>query len=98
MCSRAISNDSIAKLDDLIINFCQTFQSLYDASACTHLTCHLKECIIDYGPASAFWTFAYERLNGMLGSIPNNHRAVEIQMTYVARYRNNFLTIILLSG
>ena len=22
----------------------------------------------------------YERLNGMLGSMPNNHRAVEIQM------------------
>ena len=83
MCSRAISNDSVTKLDDLIINFCQTFQLLYGASACTpnlHLNCHLKECIIDYGPASAFWVFAYERLNGMLGSIPNNHRAVEIQM------------------
>ena len=35
ICSRAISNDSIAKLDGLIINFCQTFQLLYGASACT---------------------------------------------------------------
>ena len=85
ICSRAISNDSIAKLDDLIINFCQTFQPLYGASACTpnlHLTCYVEEFIIDYGPASAFWTFAYERLNGMLGSMPNNHRAVEIQMMH----------------
>ena len=39
-----------------------------------HLACHLKECIIDYGPVHEFWCFGFERFNGILGSYPNNHQ------------------------
>lgn len=34
----------------------------------------------DYGPADAFWLFAFERLNGILGAVSTNHRAIEVQL------------------
>ena len=34
---------------------------------------------LDYGPADAFWLFAFERLNGILGSVSTNHQAIEVQ-------------------
>lgn len=45
-----------------------------------HLHCHLKECVLDYGPLHSFWCFPFERFNGMLGSLPNNNRSIEIQL------------------
>ena len=83
LCSRAITRNNVAKMDGIIIKFCQKFQQLYGVGACTpnlHLHCHLKECFLDFGPAGAFWTFAFERLNGILGSYPTNHHAIEVQL------------------
>lgn len=83
LCSRAITKDNVTKMDSLIIKFCYKFQQLYGDGACTpnlHLHCHLKDCFLDFGPAGAFWTFAFERLNGILGSYPTNHRAIEVQL------------------
>ena len=40
-----------------------------------HLHCHLKDCVIDCGPAHAIWCF-----NGILGSMQNNGRSVEVQL------------------
>ena len=59
------------------------FEQLYGADSCTpnlHLHCHLKECLLDFGPGSAFWLFACERLNGMLGSVSTNHHGIEPQL------------------
>ena len=33
-----------------------------------HLSLHLNECSIDYGPLYAFWCFSFERMNGILGN------------------------------
>ena len=46
-----------------------------------HLQCHLKECIIDYGPVYTFWLFAYERLNGIMGSYHTNCKNISVQLT-----------------
>ena len=59
------------------------FEELYGKMSCTlnlHLHCHLKYCVIDYGPASAFWLFLCKRLNGVLGSVSTNHRYIESQL------------------
>ena len=83
LCSRAITLDGIMKLDTLLIRFCQEFEHIYGALACTpnlHLHGHMKECIIDFGPASSFWAFPFERLNGILGAVPTNHRDIETQL------------------
>ena len=42
--------------------------------------CHLSSCMRDYGPLHGFWLYAFERYNGLLGSLPNNNRSIEIQL------------------
>jgi len=41
---------------------------------------HLRECLRDYGPASGFSCFSFERYNGILGSINTNPREIERTM------------------
>ena len=45
-----------------------------------HLHCHLKECVLDYGPLHAFWCFSFKRFNGILEAIQVNGRSVEVQL------------------
>ena len=83
LCSRAICHDKVVELNSLLIRFCRTFEQLYGADSCTpnlHLHCHLMDCLLDYGPGNSFWLFACERLNGILGSVPTNHQAIEAQL------------------
>ena len=47
---------------------------------CMHMSCHLRECILDYGPINHFWLFAFESFKGILGQLPTNNRSVEVQM------------------
>ena len=42
--------------------------------------CHLKDCLIDIGPAPSFWLFPFERMNGFLGSFHTNNISVESQV------------------
>ena len=37
-----------------------------------HLHAHLRECILDFEPVSAFWAFPFERFNGILESFSKN--------------------------
>ena len=46
-----------------------------------HLHCHLRSCIVDYGPFHGFWCYAFERINGILGAMSHNNRSIEIQLT-----------------
>lgn len=83
MCSRAISKAGISEMDRYMMSFCTMFQELFGPGSCTpnlHLHGHIQECYLDYGPADAFWLFAFERLNGILGSVPTNHQAIEVQL------------------
>ena len=45
-----------------------------------HLQCHLKDCILDYGPLHGFWCYSFERYNGLLGDLPNNNCSIEVQV------------------
>ena len=45
-----------------------------------HLHLHLKESFLHFGPPHAFWCFAFERFNGVLGSYYTNNRAIELQL------------------
>ena len=82
-CSRAITHNNIIVADQLIHRYCCFFEELFGKENCypnLHLHCHLKDCLLDYGPASAFWLFGFERLNGILGNVHTSNRAVEIQL------------------
>jgi hypothetical protein len=44
-----------------------------------HLHLHLKKLFFYFGPPHAFWCFAFERYNGILGAYHTNKKAVESQ-------------------
>lgn len=83
LCSRAITHDGIVLADRLIHEYCCLFQEEFGKEQCypnLHLHCHLKDCLLDFGPATSFWLFSFERMNGVLGSFHTSNRAVEIQL------------------
>ena len=45
-----------------------------------HMACHIKECMLDYGPPSSFWCFAFEPFNGTLEGVQKSWNCPERQM------------------
>ena len=83
ICRRQITTQELDKADALLMEFCQAFQSLYGKEHYTinmHLHCHLKDCILDFGPVYSFWLFGFERLNGVLGSYHTNCHDISLQL------------------
>lgn len=77
ICCQSITMEQCLEAESRIVKFCKLFENLYGTTKCTpnmHLSCHLVECIRDYGPVYSFWCFSFERYNGILGSYhKNNH-------------------------
>lgn len=83
LCRRAITTTELNQAHAHLMSFYSTVVILYGKDHCTmnlHLHGHLKECIEDYGPVYSFWLFAFERLNGILGSYHTNNRNISVQL------------------
>ena len=81
--SRIQTYSNINTADLLLLTFCKNFEQLYGKEHCTpnmHLHLHLKNCLLDFGPAHSFWCFSFERYNGLLGSYPTNQKNIESQI------------------
>ena len=84
LCRRQVTLTEVAEADTLFEEFCKMYVSLYGKGQCTinlHLHCHLTECVKDFGPVYAFWLFAYERFNGIMGSYRTNSKNISVQLT-----------------
>ena len=44
-----------------------------------HLHLHLKQTILDFGPAHATWCYSFEHFNGIISSVSTNKHSVELQ-------------------
>ena len=78
-----LTASDINTADLLLLAFCKKFEQLYGKEHCTpnmHLHLHIKNCLLDYGPAHSFWCFSFERYNGLLGSYHTNQKNIEIQI------------------
>ena len=78
-----ITLQEIEKGDEMLLNFCRKFEELYGKQKCTpnmHFHCHLKECLLDYGPVYGFWCFPFERFNGIFESFKKNWICPELQI------------------
>ena len=83
LCQPILTQDDVKIGDALLLKFCSRTEVLFGKDIITpnmHMSCHLRECILDYGPLNHFWLFAFERFNGILGKLPNNNRSIETQM------------------
>ena len=45
-----------------------------------HMSCHLRDCLLDFGPFSTFWCFPYECYNGVLEGVSKSWILPEKQM------------------
>ena len=80
-CNKTITISECEQAHEHFISFCKDFTGLYGKSDLVinmHLLCHLKECILDFGPVSSFWCYSFERFNGLLGSLPTNRRDIPV--------------------
>ena len=78
-----LSSSDIVQADAYILKYCKKMQLLYGESSITpnmHMHCHLKDILSDYGPVQSYWLFSFERMNGVLGQMPNNNHSIEPQL------------------
>ena len=83
LCQPIVSRSNINDAHLLLVEFCKLFETLYGIECCTpnmHMSLHLKECLLDFGPFPAFWCFAFERYNGILEGISKSWVSPEKQM------------------
>lgn len=83
LCHPTLTLQDVALADALLLQFCCRTKRLFGKDTITrnmHMSCHLHECIRDYGHLNHFWLFAFERFNGILGRLPTNNRLIEVQM------------------
>lgn len=82
-CTPVITLDCLSEGHLYFMKFLEAFEEIYGEHFVTlniHLHQHLKDCILDYGPAYRFWLFRFERFNGMLGNYHTNQKAIEISI------------------
>ena len=83
LCSRVIAKNAISRADLLIHQYCCLFEAEFGKENCypnLHMHCHMKQCLQDFGPASSFWLFPFERMNGVLGNYHASNHGVEVQL------------------
>ena len=83
LCQHSLTLEQIALADAHLLKFCNQTEHLYGQPVITpnmHMHCHLRNCLLDYGPVYSFWCFSYERYNGILGNQPSNNRDIEPQL------------------
>jgi hypothetical protein len=83
ICRPFIHQTELLKADELILQFCNTFENVFtkkDVTPNMHLHAHLRECVEYVGPVYSFWCFSFERYNGLLESFKKNWHAPELQI------------------
>lgn len=83
LCCNQLTTEQIMLGDALLLHFCKRTERIFGWQYITpnmHMHCHLRSCIFDYGPLHAFWLYAFERYNGILGAMPNNNKSIEVQL------------------
>ena len=93
--SKSITQERIQLGDTLLLQFCRRTEHMFGKESITpnmHMHCHLAACIRDYGPLHGFWLYAFERYNGVLGSVPNNNHSIELQLMSRFVWENEVLS------
>ncbi|GET66053.1 hypothetical protein GLOIN_2v1883106 [Rhizophagus irregularis DAOM 181602=DAOM 197198] len=78
-----IESDMLQEAHRRLVKIIKLIEVQYGRNKITpnlHLSLHLSECCHDFGPLYAFWCFSFERMNGILGSLPNSNRKIEPEL------------------
>ncbi|KAI0738686.1 hypothetical protein C8Q80DRAFT_1113325 [Daedaleopsis nitida] len=82
---RSMSPQRAAEYDRHMLAYLQGIVELFDVSLVPnhHLALHLTICLAMFGPVHGWWSYPFERYNGMLQRLNTNHKAYEIPMTFM---------------
>src|SRR6266487_3417109 len=67
---RIVEVNSLSESHRRLIEIVKLIEENYGRDKITpnlHLSLHLTECALDFGPLYTFWCFSFERMNGILG-------------------------------
>ena len=48
-----------------------------------HLSLHIRQCCLDYGPPYAYWCYSFKRMNSLLGSYLTSNQLIEPELIYI---------------
>ena len=99
--SRILEIDAAEESHRRLIEIVKLVERYYGRDFITpnlHLSLHLSECTHDFGPLYAFWCFSFERMNGILGNLPNSHKKIEPEIMRRMMNDNHINSIIINSG
>ncbi|GET57071.1 hypothetical protein GLOIN_2v1883106 [Rhizophagus irregularis DAOM 181602=DAOM 197198] len=88
--SQIIEFDMLQEAHRRLVKIIKLIEVQYGRNKITlnlHLSLHLSECCYDFSPLYVFWCFSFERINGILGSLPNSNRKIEPEL--MRRLMNN---------
>ncbi|TFK65461.1 hypothetical protein BDN72DRAFT_773334 [Pluteus cervinus] len=51
-----------------------------------HLSLHLTECLARFGPVHAWWSFPFERYNGVMGRFKKNFKPNQMEITFLKSF------------
>ena len=81
--SPVFTHDDLASLYRLQKEHHQLFSQVYGKWSMTvnyHMSIHITDSIYELGPPHSFWSYSYERLNGILAGTPNSNRCIEVEV------------------
>jgi len=80
---RIVEQSDIDEAHNRLINMAQLIEKYYGPtyiSSNIHLSLHIRQCCLDYGPPYTYWCYSFERMNGLLGSYSTSHRSIEPEL------------------
>ncbi|KAM6491028.1 hypothetical protein JOM56_013267 [Amanita muscaria] len=87
--SRTTSEQHIAIFEQEIQLYFKTFLALFSSDALVpnhHATLHLAECLRAFGPVHGWWTFPFERFNGLIQRQKTNNKPNEMEVTFMHKF------------
>ncbi|PIL29463.1 hypothetical protein GSI_08405 [Ganoderma sinense ZZ0214-1] len=82
---RSMSRDRALAYDKHMFSYLCGLQHIFghDFVPNHHLSLHLYECLVLFGPVHGWWAFPFERYNGLMHRININHKPAEMPLTFM---------------
>ena len=74
---RSMDPDRVERFDRYMFRYLQTLRYLFGHQLVPnhHLSLHLRECLLLFGPVHGWWAFPFERYNGLLQNLNTNNKS-----------------------
>jgi hypothetical protein len=82
---RSVSAEQIERYEFYMTRYLKTLRDLYSDSHFVpnhHLSLHLPRCLRDFGPVHAWWSFPFERYNGVISRLNTNNKPGIFSLVY----------------